>query len=373
MKKLKTITVTTHRARNYGAVLQAYALQKTLEAEGYENALLDSNNENNKFFNKVSFSSLKGFLISLYVNLKRLLHIREVKERVFGFETFVKNRLKVTDKFVSEQQLLKDPPPADVYISGSDQVFAIDCSIDRLLLKERFLDFGPDTTKRISYAAGVGGLNLNDRQLEELGHYLSRFDSVSLREKSSVEYYSKCFDCTFRNDLDPTFLLTKQSWTSIMSPRLFPEPYILCYALLGNKDLQKTIDFVKKKTGMKVVCVEPEPLKRVKADKYYFNASPEDFLSLIYYSDYVVTTSFHGTAFSVIFEKQFYSLIKDYKSERMIDLLELLGLKSNLIREGCAPSSFEAIDYKNVNAILEKERSKSLEYIKGIRKIVNND
>ena len=158
-----------------------------------------------------------------------------------------------------------------------------------------------------------------------------------------------------------------------MSCRLISEPYILCYALLGNKNLQRTVDYVKEKTGLKVVCIESDPLKRIKADKYIFSASPEDFLSLIYYSDFVVTTSFHGTAFSIIFEKQFLTLVKDYKSERMTDILKLVCLEKNIINENLELLSFDFTDYVKPKKLLQKARIGSLEYLNSLKEIFTNE
>ena len=139
--------------------------------------------------------------------------------------------------------------------------------------------------------------------------------------------------------------------------------YILCYPLLGNKNFQKIIDQVKQKLNLPVVCVQTIAKKRVKADYYIYDASPNEFLDLIRNSKFVLTSSFHGTAFSIIFEKPFYTLIKDYKPQRMENLTNLLGLEDRIIRDKIKEIDVN-IDYKTVNNKLSSEREKSLLYLK---------
>ena len=143
----------------------------------------------------------------------------------------------------------------------------------------------------------------------------------------------------------------------------------MCYPLIGNKDTQKVIDELKRLTGFKTVCVQTFPVKRVKADAYFFDAGPKEFLGLFKYANYVVTTSFHGTAFSLIFEKPFYTLIKNYKSQRMTDLLEMVGLSDRIYSKDTIIGS-EQIDFDECRNVLKHERQRGISYLEHIKEDV---
>lgn len=361
---MRTITVTTHRAKNYGAVLQAYALHKTLLKLGFQNELLDTPNEDNSVFEKVSFSSFRSFLITNYMNFLRLFRYKKMKKQLYGFKQFVDDNIKCTRKYYSLEEVNLDMSDIDCLITGSDQVFAVDCKINQFLFDLRFLNFGDSCSKRVSYAASAGNLNLNETEKNLLLTNLKKFDFISLREPSLKSYYEGFLDYDFRVDLDPTLLLKNDEWEQLKLERKIPEDYIFCYSLLGNENLEKVIHYLREKLHLKVVCLQADPHKRIKADKYIFDASPIDFLSYIKYSSFVVTTSFHGTAFSVIFEKEFLTLVKNYKSERMSDLLSTLGLERCIVKESELNLIVPNIDYSLVNEKLDILRENSLDYLR---------
>lgn len=368
----KTITVTTHRAINYGAVLQAYALQNVQKKLGYENEILDFIREES-IYEKMYFTSFRHFLISVYLNMETILHKRAVMELYKKFENFRNTHLHLTKPYYSISQITNNPPSANCYVTGSDQVFYL--SNDDEIYNIRTLNFGDSSIKRYSYAASLVQFSLKDSQRDLLCNTLNTFDEISLREQSGAQYLNSFYDRKIDVHIDPTLLLNQSDWNLLAEEPNINTSYILCYPLLGHKKLQKIIDELKKETNLPVFCIQTEQIKRIKADVYIRTASPEQFLGYIKNASYIVTTSFHGTALSIIYEKPFYTLIKDYKSERMTDLLELLGIdrKERIIEEdGETILSFTPIEYDSVNEKRRIEAEKSLEYLQSISKGLSN-
>lgn len=354
---MKSITVTTHRAINYGAVLQSYALHKTQKDLGIDNYLLDIP-KRKTLYSSVPLKISKRTLIVLATNLKWLFHSKEMKTLVRRFNNFVDNNINRTEVYGNLHDLALNPPVADFYINGSDQVFGLRGEFDKM----RMLEFGPDSMKRYSFAASLGEYDWNAKEKEQFSSLLEKFSKISVREEYAKQYLESFSNVQCEVHMDPVFLLGKEDWSNLAADRIVEEKYILCYPLVGNDDIQKVLDELKAKTGYKIVSVQTIPIKRVKADRYILDAGPKEFLSLIKNAEYVVTTSFHGTAFSIIFEKPFYTLVKNYKSQRMTDLLKLVSMSDRLYSEGVKVST-DDIDFSICRSTIASQQRSSLDYL----------
>ena len=358
---MKSITVTTLRSINFGAVLQSYALHVTQRKMDIDNCVLDSGSLSS-MYEKISLKLNKRTIISLVSNAIHFLHHNRTKMCLDRFDRFVRDNIRTTRKYNGIVDLRQNPPDADFYINGSDQVFGLRGQYDQ----ERMLQFGDDSVKRYSYAASLGEYDWNDHEKECFSELLKGFSKISVREKYAKEYLESFADVECETNIDPVFLLEPKEWNAVSADRLIAEDYILCYPLLGNVDLQLVLDELKRQTGLKIVAVQISPIKRVKADVYFFDAGPKEFLSLIKYSKMVVTTSFHGTAFSLVYEKPFYTLIKKYKSQRMTDLLEAVGLENRIFKKG-AKVDLSEIDFSKCRKFICEERNRSFDYLKRIK------
>ncbi len=354
---MKSVTVTTQNAINYGAVLQAYALQTALKTLGVDNELLDIP-VYDPIIMPIGFNFSRDNLIKIALNCGRALHYREIKEQRDNFKNFRENILNTTKVYNNVKEVKDNPPVADFYVTGSDQVFGLRCDVAAV----RLLNFGDDFVKRFSYAASLGEYDWNDKEKRIFNKMLSKFDMISVREKYAKEYIESFSDKKPDVHIDPTFLLEKSQWHKIIKNPNTKDKYILCFPLLGNDKLQEAVDELKRQTGYKVYCIQTNPIKRIKADKNIYNAGPRDFLGYINNAEAVVTTSFHGTALSIILEKPFYTLIKDYKSQRMTDLLGMLGLSDRIYTTKDKITT--NIDYTNAKKVIEQEREKSFSYLK---------
>lgn len=356
---MKTFTVTYHHTCNYGAVLQAYSLHKTLLRMKHENTVMEYPDRGN-FYCRMS-ANPKSAARALYMNWLRFRRKKELLALKRSFREFRQNRMNLSREYATTEQLQQDPPEADCLITGSDQVWKL--AGDSSRLGARFLDFGDEKVKRISYAASIEALNYTPEQKVQVRNWLSRFDAISLREQSAADYIS---EITGRQDvvrvMDPVFLQTRQQWLEIAKRPRIQGPYILCYQVQSNKRMQEVADRLKKQTGYPVVAICNSEIRHIRADYSLHDVSPEEFLGLYNGAAVVVSASFHGTAFGLLFGKPTYGLIRSTHANRIREILTLFGLERFCIGK-TDPIPVPQIDEKALEAALDRERAASLAYL----------
>jgi len=257
---------------NYGAVLQAYALQQQLQKLGVKDELLDLK-VRHKFFNKVKFN--KHMPGNVYGNMLSLLHILPTKKRLNRFRDFIEKNIIMTRCYGTSEEIVKNPPVADAYITGSDQMFNTYWGIK----PERFLRFGSKETNRISYASSMGGVAVQDKYLDEFISAIKAYSFLSVREESSANYISKLCSVTCSTNIDPALLLNKEEWSKLasgskLSPSVTRGKYILVYPLLENPLLSDVLTVIKKETGYKVIVINPHPVCCIKGGRVVKDAGP---------------------------------------------------------------------------------------------------
>lgn len=356
---MKTFTVTFHHTCNYGALLQAYSLQTTLQNLGHENTIMEYP-EKNRFYCRIS-KNPKQAVRGLYMNWLRFLRKKQLKSLQSSFRAFRTNRLNLSEVYSHIDELRQNPPTADCLITGSDQVWKM--AGNKALLPARFLDFGADKVKRISYAASIEALNYTDTQKKQVAHWLSRFNGISLREQSAADYIR---DITGNQDvtrvLDPVFLQTQEQWLKIATAPRIQGPYILCYQVQSNKRMQEVANILKKKTGYPLVAICPSEIQHIHADYSLHDVSPEEFLGLYNQAAMVVSASFHGTAFGLLFGKPTYGLVRSTHANRIREILALFGLEHFCIDKGSAIPE-PTIDSTALQEKIHGERLRSLAYL----------
>lgn len=361
---MKTFTVTFHHTCNYGALLQAYSLQTTLRNLGHENTIIEYP-DSNRYYCRIS-KNPKQAIRGLYMNWLRFLRKKPLMALKNSFRAFHEKRLNLSRVYSHVDELRNDPPAVDCLITGSDQVWKM--AGNQALLPARFLDFGTEKMKRISYAASIEALNYTDAQKKQVAQWLSRFDGIALREQSATDYIR---DITGNPDvirvLDPVFLQTKEQWLSIAAKPRIQEPYILCYQVQSNKRMQEVANYLKKKTGYPIVSICPSEMRYIHADHSLHDVSPEEFLGLYNQAAIVVSASFHGTAFGLLFEKPTYGLIRSTHANRIREILALFGLERFCIDTDTAIPNPE-IHAEDLREKLEAERAHSLAYLTNLLK-----
>lgn len=358
---MKAAVVTLHRVYNYGSALQAYATQKVLQRQGVDVEIIDyiTPQRTKKAIWLAGSGNRSGIKKILYLLAKSASIF--LKERTFG--RFVEKNLRLTKKYVTADDLAKDPPQADVYVTGSDQTWNSQYNegVDRGF----FLDFVPEDAKRVAFVSSFGRTELPADEVEITKKYIGRYSALSVREDSAVEILNGLGRQDAVQMIDPTLLLTKDEWVALASKRLIKERYLILM-LLYNEDNRAT-EYARKladQKGLKLVKICWDLRRPPMVDVLMTHRSPADFLSLFYHADFVVTNSFHGTAFSINLERQFVVVPRNEFNSRIESLLRLTGLEDRLVASEEALSVAEkTIDYAPINRTLDAERERAKEFI----------
>ena len=357
MKKISVITM--HRIYNYGSVLQSYATQKIFEDKGFECEIVDY----------ISPHRAKKPLFLDYPpklegkKLKKIFYYAAkfpsfiLKDITFG--GFIKNNLHLTkQQYITNEDILKNPPVADIYVSGSDQVW--NSKYNHGVDKSYYLNYAPDKAKKYAFVSSFGKTELGKEEVDQIKPMLSDYTGITVREDSAVKILadmgidSECL-------IDPTLQVDKEHWKSKASKRLVKENYLLLF-LLYNEDNGATeyAEKIAKEKGLKLVKLSWELKKPHGVDRLFTHRKPQDFLSLFHYADFIVTNSFHGTAFSINLNKQFVFVPRSEFNGRIESLLRLFNLNNRKVTSiEQTDICREEIDYVPVNIKLLDERKRA--------------
>ncbi len=354
--------LTYHSGFNYGACLQAFALQTTLSKMGYDNEII--NFETERFVaSREMFSRHPKRLKEIIKLFSRLPYWKSLHERERLFNNYTVNVLNATRRYFTEQEVIDNIDKYNCIICGSDQIWNLsqdDAPAANLLF---YLNF-PKHQRRVSYAASFGKwVKEAPKHEEEFMPWLKQFDAISVRESSGVEYLrSKGIDCTLT--LDPTVLLDKEDYEPICRERLIKEKYVLMFGWNTNKDLVEVAKVVSRKTGLPVYNIVPPPRAMFCGIPRKLDVGPCEFLSMVKNAEFVVTNSFHGTAFSTTFERPFISVITGKADTRMQSLLAQLELSNHLVtKDQIDIDKMSATDYTVVREKKAVLRKGSLEFL----------
>lgn len=363
MKKIDILSYTN--TANYGGLLQLYSLSKVLSTE-YQVEVIRYKNGNS-----LQRSKLRNFLSFLYNKVFRFLSVdkrRQKNENVF--RQFI--------PFSTEEYNPSNPIntiSCDYFITGSDQVWNPYLNgFDNSYL----LSF--DTkAKKISYAASFGIEKLPPKWADEVKKALCGFKHISLREKTGENILDSMPELNGLEktvDLDPTLLISRKEWIdSFCVKRLFDKKYVLIYLMPGDKNLEKKIiklgKRVAKSKGCKLAIIGRKNIDKINPFKRgYYHAGPSEFVNLIYYSEFVLTNSFHGTAFSVNLNKDFVSFINSNQNSasslksRIVDFLNSVSLTDAIFDINCSQEiKTESLNFELSNTILLKMREDSLMHL----------
>ncbi len=365
---MKKIGIITLQGDNYGATLQATALNQKLNSLGFDAENLDYNDKN-RVFNGLSNVAKLKYLLRQKILIPLIIGNKKKKK----FQGFRARYLKKSKQnWDSKESLLKNVPTYDAYISGSDQIWNPDVIIDDY---NYLLAFAPDEKKKIAYASSFGKGELPNSKKETYQRYLTRFDSIGVREESGRILAEELIKKECKTVLDPTLLLTKDEWRQMASSNSEKEPYILCYYMPGDEAVCKAIKEISEKIsrdkGLKIINLGfKEHYKLKRGIDFRATAGPEDFLSLFLHAEYVVTNSFHGTAFATNFNKQLYVPINaslegnKARHTRMVEYLKLIDLEEAIIYvKTDVEFSLDTLNYENANKMIEAKRKESIEFL----------
>ncbi len=347
---LKVRTVTFHRALNNGATLQAYALCKYLRDEGYDC--------------KVMNYLPKNFLLQTYRPAKGVSKSISKFKKLLRFRDFWKKFLPVTSKTYFNDKSLVNDDDTYAYICGSDQVW------NKAVTSNKndngyFLNFETKKARKIAYAASSGGASLLDDSVDVVSK-LKNFHSIGVREDSLAKEISTLSEVKNATVvLDPSLLIKDYSEVECYD-RVPDYDFLLTYAV-GSGDTLNFFDehvrVIKDVISLPVVHIGAKNI--TSADFTILNIGPQDWVAFFKKAKFIVTNSFHGTAFSINFGKQFYSIshLKDGLNHRQRTLLTGVGLEDRLLSDFFNDAEVKEIEYSEVDDKLEALVLKSKEFL----------
>lgn len=312
-------------AHNYGALLQAYALKTYLQKHNMNAEIAPYYPDWARAEYAIS-PFTKGVPPKRRVRLALQYFKRKKQSRVFS--RFIEEELKVNDAISEQKELVTWLDRHDCVICGSDQIwnnnitgnggayFAGDCNV-----------------KKISYAASLGTIQLNETQKSNIINYLPSFSSISVREPGSAEQLTKILHREIQVVLDPVFLLDRDEWRKLSRPVSVDSNYLFLYFLQENEKLLECAKKYAEENGLKIYEVHPTLATRHNGCKRLENVGPKEFIWLIENASCVCTNSFHATAFSTIFRKKLIHIPNSKSPERTTSLLERVGIELKTDKE----------------------------------------
>lgn len=352
--------ITYHRALNYGAVLQAFALTEFLRSNGFDAEVVDYRcpRIESDYYRliPVNAKSLKTMLKSVIRYPKRI-------KRASSFHDFEVKYKFVSKKAYTPKNIVEANKEYDAFISGSDQIWNNYGSDSDF---HYFLDFAENNKRIIAYSASFGYEKVPDLLSEDYKRLLKRYNALSTREDSGAKIVYELIGEKANVTCDPVLLLNADMWNDrIDCTRKVVGKYLLCYFLATNeKALAYAVKYANK-NGLKVIAINniQKEYPGVEMEKY---VSPEEFVSLFANAEVVMTDSFHGTVFSLTFNKPFNSLVPPTSkvNSRIENILGRVGLKSHIV-DDFENSDWSVIDYDAVNKAIEQYRKESTDYLAG--------
>lgn len=322
-----------HKVLNYGSVLQAYALQHKILEMGHDCEIIDYDFPPHK----VRKQTIHSVLANIFVFVRALIMGFPKKKKVKRFAAFTARYLRLTPESYNADTIRLTPPLYDVYMTGSDQVW----NPRHIGNDSNFLlSFAPKNKPKVSYASSFATAMIPDEYKKQYSKYLSDYTSISVREESGIKLVEELIGKKASVCCDPVFLLNRQQWDEIEKEATVKvsEKYILVYALYYMFDpypeLLTIIDQVQKELGCKVVYLDGRKEDAFRPNsKVMKTEGPADFIRLIKNAEIVITTSFHGTAFSLIYNKPLMAVVrnKDKTDSRISSLLKELNCENLLV------------------------------------------
>lgn len=324
---MKLAIITIHFPYNYGAMLQAYALKEFLKTHSYNCDIVDYR----PYFIDHHYHLYKKDIFTTPLHFFRLFK-QHRSEKFKNFDLFLTKDIQPKKM----NSLMDCNSQYELMITGSDQIWNPEITNHDL---NYFLDFLNESSnvKKIAYASSVATKNISQAWLDTMANQLNDFAFIGVREIQAKELFKKIMP---KKDVtlvaDPTFLLSKEKWQDISEkPKQFTfSKYVLLYTLQKNEELNKKTIAYSKKYGIPIVEIHPFSCTSNCSDMQLTNIGPKQFLWLIDNAECIFTNSFHGTAFSVIFNKKFVTISHTITGSRMDSLLQSIGL-DNINNDEC--------------------------------------
>ncbi len=363
---------------NYGTFLQLYAMQVTVQAMGYQPEIIDYDPYNDSGRQAGSNRASIRFLHKLLFGIKGVLGIDKGEGFTVGksgqmarFKRFLENDLALGDTtYFSARELEANPPEADAVIVGSDQVWH---PVGHRKDPAYFLSF-TERTKRVAYAPSFGVSEVPGDTINWLASHIQGIPHLSIREKAGADIIRQLTGREVPVVLDPAYLLDAREWGRFAGQeRLITGNYMLCYFLESDQYMRETALRIAKERGLQPVMIPVHPGDTPDSSAAFTQLTdigPHEYVQLIRDADFVCTDSFHGTSFSLLFERQFLTF-KRYDNpdqaanhSRLDSILKATGLDSRVVGlENFAKAGNQDVDFTDASKTIAALRAESMSYL----------
>ena len=366
---MKISVITRHAVTNYGSLLQSIAIQRAIELLGHDCEIVDyvRKDESALHSERTLLRSKSEWNSSLF---RRMVYLAlRVPESVLAgvwFSSERKKTLKLSQRYSSLDELQKNPPVADVYMTGSDQVWGpVMCGeYDPAYL----LDYAPDNSRLVAYGSSFGKrVPVGDAECM-FRKKLIRYDAVAVREDTAVEQLSR-WGFSAEQVLDPTLLLPGDDWRSMMkASKPKTSSYVLVYQIHNDHRVGEYAERAASFLGLPLIRVSPYAHQASREGRLALLPCVSEFLRLIDNAKVLVTDSFHGTAFAINLNTSFVEILPNTgTASRNASILRLVNLEDRVLRnDKDFDLAMTPIDFNPVNAIIERERDKSMRALCGL-------
>ncbi len=362
---MKIAVITRHAISNYGSLLQAIATQRIIENLGCSCEIINYI-RTDESYRQQERTILKRKAAWNGNPLKKAVYLAiRLPESIAAGKRFEKAQQKyltLTRKYASADDLKQDPPEADVYMTGSDQVWGpvADGTYDSAYC----LSF--TEKKKISFAASFGHSHATTELEHYYGQWLSKYEHIAVREDSAVQFLNR-IGIGAEQVLDPTLMLTQTDWNAFVKP-LDPGKYVLVYQLHNNKKLCSYAKAVAKAKGLPLIRISASFHQITWGGKFLWCPDLSTFLSYIKNAECLITDSFHGTAFAINFNTPFIEVLPNNNTgTRNISILKLTNLADRILKDdNDIALADQKIDFSYANNVLQTEREHSLAVLKNM-------
>lgn len=362
---MKVAVITRHAISNYGSILQAMATQQVIESLGHECQVIDYIRDDESYFvqEKILLKRKEEWNKN---PLKKALYLMfRQPESIFAgkkFEKAQKKNLNLTERYTSAEQLVNNVPNADVYMTGSDQVWGPVASGEHD--SSYCLSFVPEEKKKIAYAASFGHTEMTNELNSFFQKWLSEYCHIAVREDSAVKILEN-LGIQSSQVLDPTLLLDASYWKHFVKTNTHKK-YVLVYQLHNDRKLGEYAKKVAKAKGLPLIRISASFHQIIREGKFVWLPEIGEFLSYIQNTECLITDSFHGTAFAINFNTPFVEVLPNNNTgTRNRSILKLTGLSERILKnEMDLELASKKIDFSFANAKLLEKRRESIEILR---------
>jgi len=362
---MKTGILTFHNAHNYGAVLQAFALKHKLIEMGYEAHIINYRNKNIE--NQYDKNLKVKLSIGDFIYIKRLMQKIKFRVNIPYAQECWKNQWQKFEDFIN-QYLIESADiniddicglNYDAIIVGSDQVWSswITGGLDSAYL----FDFKYDG-KKIYYAASISDGIIPNSEADKFSAAIKSADAVSVREKPIAVSIKNLFNLEVNTVVDPTLLLDIDVYDKLaVTNRIKENRYVFAYYVTEDKCLTHFSNKIANLLGCKLTELHYYAKKGFDSETQFADFSPEEFITAIKHAEFVLTNSFHGTVFSILYHKEFYSVVSN--NSRIDNLLSDLQIKNRIVYTKTDLKLPDKLDYTEIERRLKKYRQSSIDFL----------